>query len=350
MSDSKISTSSVRTIRSHGRARSLLHLLEIRSGSKIETSYPKDKDLGVFAVRRIKAGTYISDLNNISEKLSKINDPCVNLTGILNATTQSDMYMELINMRKNYNGESNLALTYSLQDGVIALYTKFDIERGDELLRCYDFNQWLTEILDLLTGETVLGFCYFLHYYIAEQSTECRHERQLEKYLLHLLNIDHLVEDTDSISKLDTIRLYDGYKFNYSFKMLNMIMAGSHIMMKNGDDWSSVIVDDLLKGHINTIDQQIIMFERIILNASDKVVLKAINMSANFIFWEHISIDEQVIRTPKSDLRDLLMNMVGPMITRQTLIDIVDGSTPFVLLPTRNDINALLKMLLQGAS
>ena len=349
---SDVSESGTRCIEhSHPKSRSMLHQLEIRSGSKLNTSFPEGKDKGVFTKKAIRAGRFICYLDQTCDKLLMINDPCIDLTAVLNAKTHSVMYMALCEMRRNYTGVSNIELVHSMVDWKDALYAKVDIKRGCELLRPYCFDQWLTEVLDILTGDTVIGYCYFLHDYITGQSTDnqrCLY--QLEKRLLHLLRIDHLPECDDQSTTSNILRSYDDRTFNYSVEMMNKLIEKNHIMVERDGDWVMVSIDDVLESRQSIIGKQIGLFEPLISAMHDRSsIIRAIRISANIIYWGSMPIEGIMISKPIDFLKDMLREAVNNMIIYLTVADVVGdkpSSTPYMIVPTRNDINIMLKAVI----
>lgn len=370
----------IRTISKQHRPNSLLKQLEVHVIDGSDGSYPSRKNKGLFATRQIRAGTFIAWFfteEQCDEKVSMINDPCVNLTSVLEAKTHSAMYMALVDLKHNYRGQANVEVVRSTADGKSALYSKSEIKRGDEILRRYELFQWFTELLDILNEDTVIGYCFFLRDFIQKPFSDMGHRfaRQLERQLLHLLNINDLCCDESTSnddesaettvttssptsssttryeSNLDILqKLYDGRKFNYTFEAMKKISDGSHIMVSD-ESGQRVMKDlnDVLASSLPKIDQELILFENIIYKAKLPIIWKVLHDVKDKVYWGLSSFETLILNKSIADLRALLANMLKVMVLRCTITDLVGiepKDSPFPYSVKRDDINAALKMLL----
>lgn len=136
--------------------------------TKLTSPFLPKYNKGLFAVNRIPDGRIIMRVNYINKCF--MNDPLVDLTKILAAKTDREMYDALTDLELCYYRENrikSLINVIMVRDSMDRLYYKAikDIEQGEELFRAYGFSSWMFEIvkMNILNNNTMKGFIEFIN-------------------------------------------------------------------------------------------------------------------------------------------------------------------------------------------
>lgn len=139
--------------------------------SKLSTTFFGPCSQGVIASKVIKAGTAICREDD-TFILGKLNDPCVDLTAVLNVKSEEDIYAELRRLYVEYelNDKVN-CIPVTCPTGNFYVTTR-KVAAGEELLRAYGREAWVYEMCSLISRDTVHIFAYWVWEIVGEMTVE----------------------------------------------------------------------------------------------------------------------------------------------------------------------------------